>query len=299
MESIYTSPEGKRALLDVYERQLAALERAGQRFTSRRVDTRHGETHLLLAGPEDAPPVVLLHGGNGDGVMMARGFASLIERHRCVFVDIPGEPNRSCERAFDKSRADDAIGRWMEDVLDALALERVAMLGVSGGGYLTLRCCATIPERLRRVVLITPEGLSRAGAWTQLTRVVWPLLRYRLSPGRASVRRFLAALSTAGAPVPADSIDHFSLVLEHVRSVMNLGAPLTREELRGLEAPVLLLTAGRDVLFPGGAAIERAREIIPRLEEPILEPAANHVHAGFYTGAAMARIRAFLDAPGA
>ncbi len=295
MDSIYRSPAGERALLDYYDQTLARLERAGRQLDSRVVETRQGPTHLLIEGPEDAPPLVLVHGGHGSAVMMAGGSGALISEHRCYYVDVPGDPNRSAARALEKTRADDTIGRWMEDVLDALALERVAMLGVSGGGYMTLRCCATIPARLRRVVLITPEGLVSSGAWTQLTRVAWPLLRYRLAPGEASVRRFMRALCSEGMQIPDDAVLHMGLVFKHVRSMMNLGAHLTAEELRELTAPVMLLAAGRDVLFPGAPMIRRAEQIIPTLAETILEPEANHIHLDFYFGPAMQRVREFLS----
>ena len=295
MSSIYKTPAGRDALLGYYDRALASLERAGRRLGSRVVETRQGSTHLLIEGPEDAPPLVLVHGGHGSAVMMAAGSGALISEHRCYYVDVPGEPNRSAERAFEKARADDSIGRWMEDGLDALELERVAMLGVSGGGYMTLRCCATIPARLRRVVLITPEGLVSAGAWTQLTRVAWPLLRYRLAPGEASVRRSMAALCSEGTPIPDESVRHMALVFEHVRTMMNLGVHLEAEELRELTAPVMLLAAGRDVLFPGAAMIRRAEQLLPTLVETILAPEANHIHLDFYIGPAMQRVREFLE----
>ena len=58
-----------------------------------------------------------------------------------------------------KSRADTIDAQ----VLDALGIARAAFWGMSGGGYLTLRCAATIPERIRRAVLIVPAGLVSRG----------------------------------------------------------------------------------------------------------------------------------------
>ncbi len=41
--------------------------------------------------------------------------------------------------------------------------------------------------------------------------------------------------------------------------------PATRAELADLTAPACVIAAEKDLMFPGGAVTERAREIIPNL----------------------------------
>ncbi|MDQ3363214.1 MAG: alpha/beta hydrolase, partial [Actinomycetota bacterium] len=59
--SIYRSPEGEAELAALYEEALARL---GPGYEIRLIGTSLGETHVILAGPEDAPPLVVLPGGN-------------------------------------------------------------------------------------------------------------------------------------------------------------------------------------------------------------------------------------------
>lgn len=290
METIYKSPEGRAAVLALYDRELARLKLA---VDSRFVSTRFGRTHLLVAGPEDALPLVVVHGANGSALPMAEALGKLAERQRCVFVDVPGEPNRSSETRLLKS--EDSLGRWMEDVLDALGLERVAMLGMSGGGYAVLKCCAVIPERLSRVVLMVPEGFARAPVLRFLGSVMWPLVRYRLSPTSANVRRFLAAMTALPASeVPDSAVEWMGVVMNHVKSMVNLGPLFSAEDLAGLRAPVLLVVGGRDVVFPGDRVAQRARTVIRNLRDVIVLPEAGHSHPDLVGDTVTSRIASFL-----
>ncbi|MDX1648343.1 MAG: alpha/beta hydrolase [Myxococcota bacterium] len=288
--SIHRTPAGREAILAAYARRLDALALP---VVSRTVPTRHGATHLLLAGPEDAPPLVGVPGTGGSALDLAEAWPFFAERNRCVFVDVPGQPNRSEEIRPDKAGADYA--RWMEDVLDALGLARPAFVGMSMGAYVLLRCAAWIPERMARMALVVPEGLVRARLPALLRDVTWPLLRHRLAPTEANLRRLLAALSTPGAPVPDAALDWMRLVTRHAGLGTDLGPLFRKGELARLEAPVLVVAGGRDPLFPGARLIRRARRVIPTLRDAILVPEAGHLDPAFAAGPVMERVRAFLE----
>ncbi len=59
--SIYKSREGEAEIQALYDEALGEL---GLRYESLKVGTRAGDTHVIAVGPEDAPPVVFLPGGN-------------------------------------------------------------------------------------------------------------------------------------------------------------------------------------------------------------------------------------------
>lgn len=289
MVGIYRNAEGRAAVLALYERGLAQLP---FRAESRSVDTRFGRTHVLSAGGPDAPALVVVHGANGSAVAMAAAFGSLTERFRCHFLDVPGEPNRSSEVRI--SKTDDSLTRWLEDVLAALQLERTALLGMSGGGFAVLKLATERPERVARLVLVVPEGLARQQPARFLAKVLWPLLRYRLRPSEANARRLAAILSgLAPAEVSAALVEQMD-AMRQVRSAANLGPPFSAEALARLCAPVLLVVAGRDVVFPGDASAERARALIPDLRDVITLPHAGHVHPDLVGPPVLARIADFL-----
>lgn len=59
--SLYKNSHGKQMILDFYDRSVRNLE---VECSDLILPTRYGDTHLLVAGPEGAPPVIMLHGGN-------------------------------------------------------------------------------------------------------------------------------------------------------------------------------------------------------------------------------------------
>jgi pimeloyl-ACP methyl ester carboxylesterase len=274
----------------LYERGLAQLPFRAQ---SREVETRFGRTHLLCAGPDGAPPLVVVHGANGSAVAMAAGFGALAERLRCYFLDVPGEPNRSSEVRL--SKADDSLVRWLDDVLGALAVERPALLGMSGGGFAVLKYATARAERVSRAVLVVPEGLARQRPGRFLTQVLWPLLRYRLRPSERNARRLAAQLSGQEPAQVSPALLEQMDAMRQVRSAANLGAPLDDAELARLRAPLLLVVAGRDVVFPARGSAERARALVPALRDVIELPHAGHVHPDLVGPPVLARIADFLS----
>ena len=287
--SIYRSAAGREAILAAYDRRLAELKLPTESVV---VGTRLGDTHLLVAGPEDGPPLLLVPGSGGSALDFAEALGSFADRHRCFFVDVPGEPNRSSEIQPDK--ATESLGRWMEQVLDALGLERVAMLGMSGGGFVVLKAAQVVPECIDRAVLLVPGGLGKARPLEFLRQVMWPLLRLRLRPSRAHVRSFLEAISRPDPAVSEAAVERMLLIHTHVASTTGPGPLFSAKDLARFEAPVLLVAGARDVIFPGDRVAVRARQVIKNLREVILLPGANHLHAGLVQGPVVERIREFL-----
>ncbi len=283
MTGIYVSADARTAVLASYDARLATLARIHP-LEARVVETTHGPTHVLQMGPADAPPLVVVHGANGDALQMATPLGSLAEEHRCVFVDVPGEPNRSCETPLPLTGA--AVGTWMGELLDALGLERAALWGMSGGGYVALRAAVTIPERIERAVLVVPAGFVPMGAIPE--------------PTAANARALIEALTgpSSGLPPAAieQSVSHMRLVLGAIRDPFHLAGPLfTPSEVAPFQAPILVGAGGSDTIFPGEALLDRARAVLPGLSETVLLPDANHIHLDWvFDGPFLDAARPFL-----
>ena len=111
------------------------------------------------SGPPDGSPVLLLHGWGGTLYMYRHAF-DLLPRLglRTIAIDLRGFGlSTRIEEAGAYS-----LDEYLDDVLallDTLRLERVAIVGQSMGGGLTLRFALRYPERVSRIVLINPTSL--------------------------------------------------------------------------------------------------------------------------------------------
>ena len=107
--------------------------RAGVPVEHRQVTTRYGDSHLILAGPPDAPPIVCLHPMRTGAAHLLPELGRLPRDFRVLAPDLPGQSVRGLQVRLPLD--DDSVARWLLDVLDALALDRVDLFGVSWGGF--------------------------------------------------------------------------------------------------------------------------------------------------------------------
>jgi pimeloyl-ACP methyl ester carboxylesterase len=125
--------------------------------TSRTVDTASGQLHYHEAG--EGPPLLLLH-GSGPGVSAWANFrdnlATFAGHFRTIALDFPG---------FGVSHATDdnplmAAPGSVTDLIDALGLGSVSVLGNSMGGNVAARIAAAQPELVDRLVTIGGIGVA-------------------------------------------------------------------------------------------------------------------------------------------
>jgi pimeloyl-ACP methyl ester carboxylesterase len=255
--SIYRTSEGRAEILWLYDEALSHL-RIGHE--SKMVSTRYGETHVLSLGPEDAPPVVFLHGGNILNPTCLRWLLPLAQRYRIHSPDIVGQPGKSAQ--LRPSPEGDGHAWWVEDVLDGLGLGRVPLVGLSYGAGITLRTAGYAPERVSTAALVSPAGIATGPLGRMLLEAVVPMMAYRLRPSHERLLRAARAILTEHDELAEGQL---GAIYRHVKLDTQLPRMATEEELRGFGEPVALFASEQDVFFPGDAVVARAREIVPNL----------------------------------
>jgi len=103
--------------------------------------------------------VLLLHGKNFSGAYWARTIEALSARgYRVIVPDQIGFGKSSKPRHFQFSFQ--ALATQTRDLLDALGVSKVAVVGHSMGGMLATRLALLHPEHVERLVLVNPIGLE-------------------------------------------------------------------------------------------------------------------------------------------
>lgn len=247
--------------------------------------------HFRDLGSDDLrEPVVLVHGCPSAASDWHEVPELLAQRGRRVIVyDRIGYGYSSRSDASDvnaytlTSSANDLLA-----LLDALGIERAALVGWSYGGGVSLELALAHPERVTRIALVgsigpaTPErdanALGLAGALLE-SSAAEPVLRYaaRVPPlGRAIARSGLeAAFSRAGA-IPRGWDDYTISMLARpgtlaaYRAEAERSAPQTLA-IERITAPVLVLHGNDDRLVPYSVAEDLAARIPGARLVPIFE----------------------------
>ncbi|MBS2028933.1 MAG: alpha/beta hydrolase [Deltaproteobacteria bacterium] len=268
MGVMFRSEAGRQKVADWHERFRAKIP---VETSARRVATSLGETHVLSAGPENAPPLVALHGALASSAHMLGELGPLLDKFRVHSVDVLGQSVMSAD--VRPPVAGNAYGIWLSEVMDALSLPRAHVLGVSWGGFAALRLAAHAPARIDRLALLVPAGMVASPAMDGLFKVGLPMMMYRAFPSPARLERFLRhLLTTHGDDWTGYLGDAFlSYTLD-----MRVPPLATVEELAGFTGPALVIAADQDCQFPGAPILKRAPELLKGLKDSELLKQSNH-----------------------
>lgn len=277
----------------LYAEALAALDLGYERLSLR---TRLGDTHILALGPEGAPPVVFLPGGNFLNPTCLGWFLPLARHHRLYAPDIVGQPGMSAQ--VRPSPKGDSHAFWVEDVLDGLGLERAPLVGLSYGAGLAIRTMGLASERVTRAALVSPAGIAAGQVSRMLIEVVAPMLLYRLRPTEERLLRAARTLLTEPEdPVFGPAVRQLGAVYRHLRLDARLPRMATEGELEGFRGPVAVFASEEDAFFPAWAVLPRARKIFPNLALAEFLEGCRHIPSKAVLGRVNERVLAFLSGP--
>ncbi|MFL1376292.1 alpha/beta fold hydrolase [Nocardiopsis protaetiae] len=268
MSTIYRSAAGEREALLRYR---AALEAWPVPAEHVRVPTREGETFVLVSGPEDAPPVVALHGSGANSSVWAGDVAAWSRHLRVHAVDLVGEPGLSAPSrpALDS----DAVARWLDDVMAGLGLSRAAFVGMSLGGWTALDHAVRRPDRVERLALVCPGGIGRQTPLRLARALVWtPFGRWGR---RRSVRAVLGLHDAGHAPL----VEEVAATFGGFRPRTETLPVFSDTDLRSLAVPVMAVMGDKDLMIDSADTARRLRAHVPHAEVTVL-PGVGHAVLG-------------------
>jgi pimeloyl-ACP methyl ester carboxylesterase len=268
MTKLYKSEEGARA---VRERYLAFLQRWPVANQQIRVATREGETFIVACGDEHAPPLLLLHGSAGNAAMWMGDVTAWAAHFRVYAVDLIGEAALSAPAR--PPLPTDAHALWLDDVMRALSIERVSLVGVSLGGWMALDYATRRPERVASLAVMCPGGVGR-----QKIGVIFKAMALSMcgSWGLRKLRDSVLGRAPANAPAAVQAFLNFVLLIHQNFRPRMVKIPIFSDDaLRRLTMPVLAIVGGQDVLLDSAATRRRLENAVPQCEVRYL-PEAGH-----------------------
>ena len=281
------------------DRDLESLRAAHAGPPSRFVDVAGVALHLRDTGPRDAPAVLMLHGFGASLHTWEPWAERLSDRFRVIRIDIPGFALTGPDPTGDYSDA--RAVAVLAALLDTLGVAQADVVGNSMGGRIAWRFALAEPARVRRLVLVAPDGFASPGrpygqaepvpAMVHLLPWVMPCsaVRATLAPAYADPARMSEAeVDRAHDLLRAPGVRR-AILARMSQHVLEDPRPL----LPALSQPLLLLWGEQDRMIPASHAADWTA-ILPRAELVVL-PGLGHVPQEEAPDQSLLPVRAFLE----
>ncbi len=281
------------------DKDRADLERTYVRSRNDLIDVAGVRLHVRDTGPRSAPVLVMLH-GFGSSLHTWEPWADSLQRDfRVVRFDLPGSGLSDVDPTGDYRDARSML--VLGALLDTLHIARATLIGNSMGGRIAWSYAAAHPERVERLVLISPDGFASPGFeygkpadvpfTMSLMRYVLPkpLLTMSLEPAYADPKSMTAELATRYYDLMLVPGARAAMLERMHETVLTDPVPL----LRTIRAPTLLLWGREDQMIP----FTNAADYLAALPNATLVPLPGLGHLPFEEAPArsLAPLRAFLE----
>ena len=211
--------------------------------------------YYRLAGPAEAPVVLLLHGLGSSADDWSHQVAALAS-YRVLAVDLPGH-HRSARPQGRLSIEGMAAG--IERLLARLAIDRAHVVGVSLGGCVALALALRAPERIRTLTVVNGFAHLRATSLRTAARVAGRLALALVGPmpllGAYVAREAFPRLEddalrrAVAARLRANTRRHY---LESLAAIMRFDVRARLEQIR---CPTLIVAGAEDRTVPLSAKV--------------------------------------------
>lgn len=231
-------------------------------FEERYIDTRFGKAHLLVSGPADAEPLVLLHGLNASSTMWYPNIKQLSEYYRIYAIDFFMEPGRSvCQSEVENT---EQIIDWYYEIFDALKLEKFSVLGASRGGWLGLNIALRDKKRVNKLVLLSP---AQTFTWIKPGTDILYNIAYSMFPKRKHLRSVLETMTVDIDKISQAYINQYYLATKQasVDKCFLEMTPFTDKQLKSLNLPVLLMIGDTDIINDD-ESLKKAKKLLPNVQ---------------------------------
>ncbi|WP_406005820.1 alpha/beta hydrolase [Streptomyces sp. NBC_00637] len=275
--------------------------------------TAHDGTRLACHESGDGPPLVCLPGGPMQSAAYLGDLGGLTAHHRLIGLDPRGTGESAIPRDTSSYRCDRLVDD-IEALREHLGLGRIDLLAHSGGANLAVLYAARHPDRVGRLLLITPSVYALGLEITAEDRLGTARLRRGepwFAPAYAALEAVTAGRATADswsavAPFWHARWDEAARAFDEageraknheaaaVYTAEGAFAPAaTREALATFASPVLLLAGEWDLAAPPPVMREFA-ELFPETDL-IVQPGAGHFPWRDDAARFVATVKAFTD----
>jgi pimeloyl-ACP methyl ester carboxylesterase len=249
-----------RAHKAYYEAYDKTLKKWGVAYEDLYITTSKGVAHVLMSGPRDGTPVVLLHGMSASSTMWYPNAKALAKHFRIFAIDLIIEPGKSNKTADFKNIEE--VTAWYEEIFWALKLDSFHLIGTSRGGWIATDIALHSKRDIKSLILLSPvQTIMWIPPSTDLLKNIFNIFH----SDKEAVERTMGTLSKNASKIDSDYMAQYRLGLKNDTEDKFLPQmkPFSNNELQSLKMPVLVLI-GDDDMFNTKHTIHLTEKYIPR-----------------------------------
>jgi pimeloyl-ACP methyl ester carboxylesterase len=222
---------------------------------------------LRDTGPRDGPALILLHGFGASLDTWEPWAQVLSTRYRVIRFDLPGFGLTGPDPIGDYTDVREM--KILTDLMDQLGVDRACLIGNSLGGRIAWNFAALRPDRVTRLVLVSPDGFASPGfAYDKASKT--PLMMQALPyvAPRGLLKANLAAAYGHPENLSETTLTRYRdmILAPGVRSAIlsRMNQVILRDPaptLARIQAPALLLWGEKDGMIPISNAADYLRDM--------------------------------------
>jgi len=265
------------------------------------VEAAGAKLRVKVSGPHDAPAVILLHGFAASLDTWDPWAAALSRNYRIIRFDLPGFGLTGPDPTGDYT--DQRTVLILAALMDRLGVQRASLIGNSLGGKIAWNFAVAYPDRVQKLILISPDGFASPGfeygkrpklpVLLRLLPYVMPrpMLRMNLAVAYADKSRLTNATLTRYDDLMRAPGDRTAMLARMQQVMLQNPEPL----LRRIHSPTLILWGEQDGMIPFSNSADYMRDI-PNAKLVAL-PGLGHVPFEEAPAQSLPPVEAFLAAP--
>src|SRR5574341_2494300 len=244
---------------------------------ARLLDTPSAQTFVRISGRPGDPPLILLHGARGHSLTWVPNIEALSAHYRAYALDTINDIGLSASRQHNGT-----VGyylQWLDEVFAELVPEgSLNLIGLSFGGMLAAQYALRRPERVRKLVLLSPAATVLPVSMGLIMRAALTVI-----PGTDFRKRFYYWLlndsvqsGEAGRALVDQAVADW-VVADRCFGPLPLSTPvvISDEALQAFRVPTLFLVGEHEKIYPAEKAVARLNRVAPQIRAEVI-PGAGH-----------------------
>lgn len=219
----------------------------------KKISTSYGLTNVIMAGKNNKPPLIVLHGLNSAAPFALSKVSFLANKYQIFAIDLLGQPNKSDFVRLSKD--DNSYGSWLLEVITQLRLQNnITLVGISFGAYPILKSVLIDASKIKEIILISPAGLVIGNVISTFTKFLWPYSKFRRSKNNDSLIKCISNLYDEYDEL---TITYLKEVFLNFKMDFSSTKNFSTSHLSKINIPISIIAGKKDYLVPSDILIRK------------------------------------------